>query len=123
MQLLIGAPLLSADGTTVAFTSYASNLVSGISDTNGTTDVYVRRINFADEANSRTLLASQASGANKAANNHTYNPTLGADGTVVAFHSAASDLHPDDTDAETDVFAQRLASPGVLLVSERVPRY
>ncbi|MBK8417249.1 hypothetical protein [Candidatus Villigracilis saccharophilus] len=44
-----GGPSLSADGSIVAFSSGASNLVSG--DTNGATDVFVREIVYGPERN------------------------------------------------------------------------
>ncbi|MCY2987972.1 MAG: S8 family serine peptidase, partial [Planctomycetota bacterium] len=95
----ISRPSLSDDGQFVAFTSSASNLVSG--DTNNAQDVFVfDRQNRTLERVSTAADGTQgnsASGYNDAA-------SLSADGRFVAFMSTASNLVPGDTNGQWDVF-------------------
>src|SRR6185436_11615711 len=89
-------PAISADGRVVVFESGATNLDPG--DTDTTTDVYVR-----DLQTNETTLASRAVGAAGAKGNGASSaPSISADGLSVAFHSAATNLAPDDTDTTTD---------------------
>ena len=100
-------PMISADGSRVAFLSYATNLGDGDSDNQA--DVHVRVL-----ATGVTLLASRAADP---ANQGAYDGVISADGTRVAFESAASNLDPNDTDAFTDVFVRDLAAGTTRLVS------
>lgn len=77
-------PVLSADGTTVAFTSEASLVPE---DTNGVDDVYLR-----DLRTGATTLVSVNHAGTGSGNEQSYGPALSADGTKVAFGSAATDL-------------------------------
>jgi Tol biopolymer transport system component len=79
-------PTLSADGRFVAFSSDASNLVSG--DTNGTSDVFVH-----DRQTGETTLVSVTSDGTQA-NGSSFQPALSADGRYVAFSSDASNWAP-----------------------------
>jgi titin len=89
---------LSADGRFVAFTSRASNLVSG--DTNGTWDVFVH-----DRETGATDRMSVDSLGNQVGNSGNYfGLSMSADGRFVAFESDASNLVPDDTNDTVDVF-------------------
>jgi hypothetical protein len=87
---------LSADGRYVAFGSGASNLVPG--DTNGTADVFVH-----DRDSGVTSLVSVSSTGTQA-NGGSGVGGLSADGRYVVFHSYASNLVPDDTNDDFDVF-------------------
>src|SRR5438046_847770 len=87
---------LSADGRFVAFHSAATNLVAG--DTNGTTDVFVH-----DRQTGMTERVSVASDGTQGNNASSY-PALSADGRLVAFDSAATDLVAGDTNGASDVF-------------------
>jgi Tol biopolymer transport system component len=79
-------PAISADGRLVAFQSQASNLVAG--DTNGVADVFVYdRLAGSVERISTNSLGEQA-------NRHSGQPALSADGSIVAFVSAATNLAP-----------------------------
>ena len=80
------APAISADGLTVAFESYASNLVAG--DTNGVRDVFVW--SALNPGAGVTRVSVGAGGIE--ANAESYEPTLSGDGRVVAFSSGASNL-------------------------------
>ena len=82
-------PRISADGSTVAFMSAATNLVPG--DTNDTTDVFVH-----DLDTGVTSVASRSpSGA--PTDGFSQNPSLSADGRYVAFASAGTNLTPQTT--------------------------
>jgi len=89
-------PAISADGRYVIFLSSASNLVSG--DTNGYRDVFVH-----DRQNATTKRLSISS-AGTAANNHSDMPSISVDGRYVVFSSNASNLVPDDSNNQSDVF-------------------
>lgn len=77
-------PSISADGMTVAFETYASNLAQG--DNNGARDVFIWK------AESGTLQLISKSMSGLTANAESSEPVLSGDGTVVAFTSAASDI-------------------------------
>jgi Tol biopolymer transport system component len=90
-------PSISADGRYVAFQSSASGLVTG--DTNATWDIFVHdRQTGITERVSRDAAGVQANGASVDA-------SISADGRVVAFRSAASNLVALDGNAREDVFA------------------
>ncbi|MBA2448749.1 MAG: PD40 domain-containing protein [Chloroflexi bacterium] len=91
-------PHISGDGRFVAFWSEASNLVPG--DTNGVPDVFVK--DRQTGALERISLADQGAEGNGAS----YNPTLSADGRLLAFWSEAGNLVPDDTNGALDVFVR-----------------
>jgi len=91
-----GNPSLSANGRFVAFSSYATNLVSG--DTNSQVDVFVH-----DRQTRRTTRISLRSNGTQA-NRYSYNPALSADSRFVAFTSAATNLVPGDTNGDQDIF-------------------
>lgn len=90
------AASISADGRYVAFTSYASNLVSG--DSNGTRDVFVR------DLQAGTTECVSVSSAGKQGNRYSESPSISADGRFVAFTSDASNLASDDSNGTQDVF-------------------
>jgi Tol biopolymer transport system component len=87
---------ISGDGRYVAFHSVASNLVAG--DTNGGEDVFVKDIQTATS----TRVSTNSSGTQ--GNGASLDPSISSDGRYVAFTSAASNLHPDDTSTISDVF-------------------
>jgi Tol biopolymer transport system component len=105
-----GVPSISADGRYVAFASSATNLVA--EDTDAASDVFVR-----DLLTNTTTLVSRAAGAGIKSNGDSFTPAISADGRFVAFASNASNLHPDDTDAATDIFVRDLQSGALTLVS------
>jgi Tol biopolymer transport system component len=91
---------ISADGRFVAFTSDATNLVSG--DTNGQTDVFVR-----DRLNLTTTRVSVSSGQAQASGGISGGAlAISADGRFVAFGSAAANLTAGDTNGQPDVFVR-----------------
>lgn len=89
-------PSISSDGRFVAFFSQASNLVT--SDTNGRSDIFVH-----DRSTGTTVRVSVDS-AGTQSNNSSFLPSISDDGRFVAFHSPATNLVPDDTNATRDVF-------------------
>jgi Tol biopolymer transport system component len=89
---------ISADGRYVAFSSDATNLVSG--DTNGKVDVFLH-----DRVTGSTTRVSVESGGAQA-NDDSYYPALSADGRYVAFSSDATNLVAGDTNLRTDVFVR-----------------
>ena len=102
-------PSISADGRFVAFSSQASNLVSG--DTNGTIDVFVR-----DRQTGQTTLVSVSSSGEQG-NGGSGKPSISADGRFVAFSSQASNLVSGDTNAIDDIFVRDLGSEFSFLIS------
>jgi len=89
-------PSISADGRYVAFDSYASNLVTG--DTNSKWDIFVH-----DRQTGQTTRVSVASDGSQG-NSDSYYPSISANGRYVAFRSDASNLVSGDTNDERDVF-------------------
>jgi Tol biopolymer transport system component len=76
--------VISRDGAYVAFSSTATNLVSG--DRNRSSDVFLYEV----RTGSITLVSRSVSG--RPANGTSRNPSISADGRFVAFQSDASDL-------------------------------
>ena len=91
-----GFARLSEDGSIVVFASDASNLVDD--DTNGTTDIFL----YDTETQTTILVSKNIDGG--PANQASLRPDISADGTTVAYESAATDLVADDTSALVDVF-------------------
>jgi Tol biopolymer transport system component len=92
-----GNPVLSGDGSTLAFISRATNLVPG--DMNGETDTFV--VYLANGEIRRVSVREDGSEGN----DETYSPDLSADGSLVVFMSDVQDLVPEDTNPAEDVFA------------------
>ncbi|NJP09241.1 MAG: hypothetical protein HC866_06920 [Leptolyngbyaceae cyanobacterium RU_5_1] len=93
-----GTVSLSADGRYVVFSSSASNLVAG--DTNSTTDIFLR--DRLTDQTTRLNVASDGTQSNGASSN----PTISADGRYVVFTSNASNLVAGDTNNQTDIFVR-----------------
>ena len=77
-------PAISADGKTIAFESYATNLTT--SDNNGARDVFVW-----SEASGTVELVSTAQ-LGGTANAESFEPTVSGDGSVIAYTSNASNI-------------------------------
>jgi Tol biopolymer transport system component len=104
----VGASI-SSDGSRVAFTSLATNLVAG--DTNGLIDVFVR-----DLKNQTTVRVSvDSSGAE--GNASSFPAQITADGHAVVFASQATNLVTGDTNGWPDVFLHDLSTATTSLVS------
>jgi len=96
-------PSLSANGRYVAFQSDATNLVAGAAS--GFTDIYVRDtcIGVTTSCTPSTVRASVAFDGSLP-NGNSRSPSISADGRYVAFDSSASNLVPNDTNGQPDVF-------------------
>ena len=89
-------PAVSPNGKFVVFSSYATNLVAG--DTNSEVDVFLRNL----ETNTTSRLSVSSSGVE--ANGSSGGSDLSSDGRYVVFTSFASNLVPNDTNGYGDVF-------------------
>lgn len=89
-------PVLSADGRYVVFESDATNLAAA--DTNGLTDIFVR-----DRQTGQTIRVS-VDGAGVQTNGPSFAAAISADGTQIAFASAATNLVLGDTNNLIDIF-------------------
>jgi len=105
------APSISADGRYVAFSSDATNLVSGDTNTNG--DTFIRDL----QANTTTRVSVATDGSQGIGNYTTPIPSISADGHYVAFLSGASNLVSGDTNAHVDVFVRNLLTNTTTRVS------
>ena len=104
---------LNDDGRFVAFTSQATNLVSG--DMNGTMDVFVH-----DRRAGETTRVSVASDGSEArGGGGGFELSLSGDGRFVAFASGSDDLVPDDRTGRPDVFVHDRETGETTLVSRR----
>jgi Tol biopolymer transport system component len=100
---------ISASGRVVAFESDATNLVPG--DTNGDADIFVR-----DRLRSTTTRVSVGAGGVEG-DWFSANPSISADGRVVAFMSGADNLVPGDGNGRRDVFVRDRAAGTTTRVS------
>lgn len=91
-------PSLSTDGRFLAFSSDATNLVSG--DTNAATDVFVR-----DLATGTTTRESIGATGTEATTDSA-GVSVSADGRYVVFETSATNLVADDTNGTQDVFVR-----------------
>jgi Tol biopolymer transport system component len=99
---------ISDDGTRVAFSSYATNLVGN--DANGQPDAFVRDL----AAGTTTLVSTNGNG--KQAGSATLEAAISGNGAVVAFHNT-SKLVSGDTNGRRDVYVKTLATGKTQLVS------
>lgn len=90
--------MIAADGRYVVFTSFASNLIRR--DTNRAGDVFVRDLRT---GTTRRVSVSASGGQ---VSDHSWFPSISADGRDVAFRSSAADLVPGDTNGESDIFVR-----------------
>lgn len=99
---------MSLDGTRLAYSSDATNLVDG--DTNGVADIFLR-----DDKGRVTRVSTNKQGHQ--ANGASYSPALSVNGRYLAFISTATNLVPNDTNGVADVFLKNLWSGSVRRVS------
>lgn len=92
-------PVISADGSTVAFVSPASNLAAGA--TSGTPQVYARNL----AAGVTRLVTVNLSGTGSSAGDFGM-PQLSEDGSVVLFESEGTDLVVNDFNRAQDIFVR-----------------
>lgn len=109
------APVLSADGVYLAFTCTGTNLVTGQSDTNGSTDVFVH-----NRGTGTTVLASRSSASpTTTASVYSDQPAISADGSWIAFRTAGNNLGVYDANSQPDIWAFDRSTGTTLLVSRR----
>ena len=102
----------SPDGTKIAFSSSASNLVAG--DTNGAADIFVKTIS-GPGAGTIVRVSTDSSGGQ--ANGGSSLASFSPDGTKLMFTSNASNLVAGDTNGVADVFVKDLVTGATTLVS------
>jgi len=103
------SPSMSPDGGTVAFASFATNLVPG--DTNEALDVFVH--DLTSGSTDRVSVASDGTQADGL----TFSPAISADGRFVAFKSEATNLVAGDTNGADDVFVHDRTTRRTMRVS------
>jgi Tol biopolymer transport system component len=112
------SPVISADGSVVAFASRAENLSGADNDALDAYDVFVR-----DLGTAATELVSRANGANgTAGDGHSWEPSVSDDGRLVAFTSSATTLSAADNDLlapehRFDVFVRDVDADTTTLIS------
>lgn len=102
-------PSINGDGTKIAFSSRATNLVAN--DTNGTEDIFLR-----DLSAGTTVRVSVDSSGNQATN-YSDLSCISADGTKVGFGSMAANLVANDTNGMSDVFVRDVTAGTTVRVS------
>lgn len=106
-------PAISGNGRYVAFTSGATNLISG--DTNGMTDIFVR------DLQSGTIVLGSAGLTGGFGNSNSYAPTLSSDGRWLLFISQARNLVSDTITGPDNLYLRDLQlSNTVALTTGRV---
>lgn len=103
-------PSISSDGQRIAFTSSASNLVSG--DTNGNADVFLR-----NQADSTTTRVSVTSASTQATGGGSSTPSISSAGFHVAYTSSATNLVSGDSNGRSDVFVRDLTTATTIRAS------
>jgi PKD repeat protein len=102
-------PVISADGQFIAFSSNASNLVSG--DTNGVQDIFLYEMS----STNITMLSKANDGT--PGNALSAYPAISASGDYVVFESDASNLVSGDGNGLTDVFVADVLQSSVTRIS------
>jgi WD40-like Beta Propeller Repeat len=97
------APSISADGQSVAFESYATNLVP--IDTNAVRDIFVWN------ARTNTTTAVSTGAGEIETNAESFDPVISGDGSLIAFSSGASNLAPGVSGINTiNVYLKKVGS-------------
>jgi Tol biopolymer transport system component len=104
------SPSLNADGTKVAFRSYATDLGKAVND--GNAEIYVK------DLSTGTLKLVSTSKSGTQANGMCWDPALSPDGKHVAFVSNADNLVDGDTNNVADVFVKDLASGAIVRIGD-----
>jgi WD40-like Beta Propeller Repeat len=92
-------PALSGDGRFVAYTSYAVDLVTGQGDSNDDTDVFV----FDRMTGANTLVSHDSAAASVTGLQYSFAPSISQDGKFIAYYSGATDLVPNQNNANNSV--------------------
>lgn len=99
----------SANGTYVAFSSFATNLGGAVQS--GVENIYLRDT----QTDTTTLVSAGLNGA--AANGNSDSPKVSANGQVVVFASRATNLVTNDTSAVANIFVWNMATDTIKRVS------
>ncbi|HTU93632.1 MAG TPA: hypothetical protein VMF69_26360, partial [Gemmataceae bacterium] len=113
-------PVLSGDGSTVAFTSYGNDLVGGNLNSDGYTQVYSR--NWLAKTPTTTLISIDSAGtaAGDSYSGVDDNLSISDNGQVIAFESRANDLTDNSADTTYDdrqIFVRNVAEGTTTLAS------
>ena len=108
--------LISADGSAVAFSSEATNLIAGQNDQLESEDIFVFSL-----TNNTTQLFSGDNGSTLTGNRTGFStkPVLSQDGSIIAFESAASNLVPNDFNQGLDVMVVQTSNRQTQLATLR----
>jgi len=103
------SPSISADGSKIVYFSEATNLVPG--------DTVLADVFLYDVDTGITTRVSETSDG-QAANNHSSNPSISADGSVVVYESGATNLVPGmEDDLKTNIFRYDVGTKETTLIS------
>jgi Tol biopolymer transport system component len=112
-------PVLSLDGRYVAFESSVNDLVDNdnvcvgpCDGNNGVGDVFLR-----DLVNSKTVLVSVNRTGTNGGNSGSSQPSISADGRLIAFGSFATDLVSNDSTPQRDIYVRDLSAGITTLVT------
>lgn len=104
------APAIAADGKSVAFESYSSNLVAN--DKNGLRDIFVW------QANSNKIETVSIGEGGKEANAESYEPSISGDGNLIVFTSTASNISLTEKGiSNNNVFLRDLQKGNTIMIS------
>lgn len=109
------SPVLSHDGRYVAYMSNGTNLIAGVTDSNGQSDVF----HYDGQTGLAILVSHRSTSATMTANNYSQNPRISGDGRIVAYQSSATNLVSGQVDGNSglDVFVFDRATGANLLAS------
>ncbi|MFZ0825891.1 MAG: hypothetical protein WAO02_00575 [Verrucomicrobiia bacterium] len=96
------SPAISSDGRFVAYRSFVTSLILGV--TNSTPNVFL----YDRQTGANTLLSANVSGT--VGNNRSFAPQFSGDGQTVVFESGASDLVAQDYNQAADMVAIKIAT-------------
>lgn len=113
-----GTASITANGSAIVFSTSTDGLVAG--DANGVGDVY-ERTGLASGAAGTTTLVSSREGTSQAGNGASSVPVISADGSTVAFATAATDLVAADTSGTPDFVARDTGGTGAYHLLSRSP--
>jgi Tol biopolymer transport system component len=102
-------PSISADGRYVAFASEAATLVSG--DSNGKQDIFRKDLETGAIVRCSTTVVGGQLGQ------PSYNPSIGSDGSYVAFESDSPNLVESDFNGARDIFRKDLQTGATAICS------
>ncbi len=103
------SPVISYTGRYVAFSSFASNLVSN--DTNNGSDIFVM------DRDTGSIQRVSLSSSEAQANCGSHDPAISSNGRYIAFYSCAGNLVSDDTNGKQDVFVRDVVAGDTWRVS------